>query len=536
MSDPALPGAPPTAGLGANVQSGFMVFLIALPLCLGIAMASGFPPVAGVLTAIVGGLVGTWLGSAELTIKGPAAGLIVIVLGAVQELGQGDPVLGYRRTLAVGVVAAVLQIGLALSRAGVLASGMPPSVVHGMLAAIGVIIIAKQTPVMLGVRGAGGEPLEMLAHLPQYIRQANPSVVAVGGLALALLVLLPRVRALRRVPAPVVVLAMTVPLGLALKFGEAHTYVLGGQAYALGPEWLVQLPGSLVDAVTFPDFSAVGSGASLRYVAMFTLVGSIESLLSVLAVDAMDPRKRVSDLNRDLLATGAGNLLAACVGGLPMISEIVRSKANIDAGANARWSNFFHAVFLLGFVALLPGLLEQIPLAALAAMLVYTGARLASPREFRHAWKVGPDQLLVFGTTFGATLAADLLVGVGAGLAVKLGLHVLRGAELVRLFRNPPTVVREGTSLRIALSGPAVFTNLVAVRALLGTVEPDIEEVVLDLSEVTLVDHTFLDKVNTAAQELPRARLTLVGLQELRPASAHPFASRRRVLGGGQHV
>ncbi len=515
--------------LASDALSGFLVFLIALPLCLGIAMASGFPPVAGVLTAIVGGVVVSHLGSAELTIKGPAAGLIVIALGAVTELGMGDPVAGYRRALAVGVVAALFQIVFALTRAGVVASIMPPSVVHGMLAAIGVIIIAKQTPVMLGVQGAHGEPLEMLMHIPGYVMEANPEVVAIGVLALFLLIVMPRVPVLKKVPAPMVVLLMTVPLGLALHMSEQHTYTLGGHTWELGPAFLVKLPGSLLDAVTFPDFSMIASPISIKYVAMFALVGSIESLLSVIAVDSLDPSKRVSDLNRDLFATGIGNLICSLIGGLPMISEIVRSKANIDAGASSRWSNFFHGSFLLLFVALLPGLLQQIPLAALAAMLVYTGARLASPNEFRHALHIGIDQLAVFATTFLVTLATDLLVGVGVGLALKLVLHVARGASPLALFRNPPRVERNGSSVRIAMTGPAVFTNLLAIRAVFATVDDQVEEVVLDLHDATIVDHTFLEKVHTAAKEFPRAKLQVIGLDALTPASEHPLASRRKV-------
>ncbi len=514
--------------MARDAVSGFMVFLIALPLCLGIAMASGFPPVAGVLTAIVGGVVVSFMGSAELTIKGPAAGLIVIALGAVNELGMGDPVLGYRRALAVGMVAAVVQIVLALTRAGVMASVMPPAVVHGMLAAIGVIIIAKQTPVMLGVQGAHGEPLEMLLEIPHYVAEANPEVLLVGLLSLAVLVLLPLIPALKKVPAPMVALLLTVPLGLVLHFSDAHTYTLANHTYELGPSYLVQLPGNLLDAVTFPDFSVVTSAASLKYIVMFALVGSVEGLLSVIAVDAMDPNKRVSDLNRDLLATGLGNLVCAAIGGLPMISEIVRSKANIDAGATSRWSNFFHGLSLLLFVAFLPGLLQQIPLAALAAMLVYTGARLASPGEFRHAWQIGADQLMVFVATFLVTLATDLLIGVAVGLAVKVVLHIARGANPLLMWRSPATVEREGPRLRIALHGPAVFTNLLAVRKLLSQVDDTVDEVELDVSDATLVDHTFLEKVYLAAQEWESAELIVVGMDSLQAASPHPYACRRR--------
>ncbi len=528
MTQTDTPAAAASPGIASDALSGFLVFLIALPLCLGISMASGFPPVAGVLTAIVGGVVVTFMGSAELTIKGPAAGLIVIALGAVTELGMGDPVLGYKRALAVGAVAAVIQIGIAVTRAGVIASIMPPAVVHGMLAAIGVIIIAKQTPVMLGVQGAHGEPLEMLLEIPHYIGEANPEIVLLGAVSLATLVFLPLIPGLKKVPAPMVALLLTVPLGLALHLGEAHTYTLAHHTYPLGPSFLVSLPGNLLDAVTFPDFSVITSGTSLKYIAMFALVGSVESLLSVIAVDAMDPEHRVSDLNKDLLATGVGNLICALIGGLPMISEIVRSKANIDAGASSRWSNFFHGLSLLVFVALLPGLLQQIPLAVLAAMLVYTGARLASPAEFRHAWEIGADQLAVFGITFLVTLATDLLVGVGVGLVAKLALHVVRGASPLAMFRSPLEVQRDAGCLRIVVTGPAVFTNLLPVRRALHDIDDGVRVVQLDLRRATLVDHTFLEKVHLLANEWPDTELEVLGLDQLEAASEHPYACRVR--------
>ena len=422
--------APRFGDLVQNATSGFLVFLIALPLCLGIASASGFPPVAGVLTAIVGGLISSWMGSAPLTIKGPAAGLIVIALGAVTELGMGDPLLGYQRALAVGVVASVIQVIFAVSRAGVFATIMPPAVVHGMLAAIGVIIIAKQAPVALGAVSHGGEPLEMLAHIPGYIMGANPVVAAVGALALGVLITLnfaSRFPLIKKIPAPLVVLILTVPLAAAYHFSEAHEYTMFGGVHSIGPKNLVQLPGSLISAVTFPDFSMILSPVSIKYVVMFALVGSVESLLSVLAVDAMDPAKRASDLDKDLLAVGIGNLIVSTIGGLPMISEIVRSKANMDAGATSKLSNFFHGLFLLLFVALLPGLLQMIPMAALAAMLLFTGYRLASPRSFRHMWRMGWGHFAPFVVTFALTLGVDLLVGVAAGVVVSVGLRLARG-------------------------------------------------------------------------------------------------------------
>ncbi len=514
----------------ADVKSGFLVFLIALPLCLGIAMASSFPPVAGVLTAVVGGLVVTFVGSSRLTIKGPAAGLIVIALGAVQELGQGDLIVGYRRALAVGAAAAVLQIVFAISGAATAGVAMSPSVVHGMLAAIGVIIISKQLHTVLGVVPHAAEPLELLAEIPHSIANANPEILFLGTLSLLILFGLPRIRAgwARQVPGPMVVLAATIPLGLWFDLDHAHFYSLLSTQFHVGPEYLVQLPGSLLDALAFPDFSALWTATSLKYVIMFALVGTIESTLSVIAVDAMDPRKQPSNLNRDLLGVGVGNLVAAMIGGLPMISEIVRSKANVDAGAESHWSNFFHAAFLLAFVALAPGLLHRIPLAALAAMLVYTGARLASPNEMVHAQSIGRDQLLLFVTTLLVTLVTDLLIGVGAGITLKLVLHLLRGASITDLFATRIEKQRNGDVLCLKLHGVAAFTSLLAVRRALAGIEDEVRHVVVDLSQVKLVDHTFLSRLSGMADEWPNATLEYVGVESLQAVSPHPQAARTR--------
>ncbi len=515
----------------ADLTSGFLVFLIALPLCLGISMASNYPPVAGVVTAIVGGVVVSFLGSARLTIKGPAAGLIVIALGAVTELGMGDPAVGYRRALAVGVIAAVLQIVLALARAGVLGAAMPSSVVHGMLAAIGVIIIAKQAHVALGVTPEGKEPLHLLSEIPHSILGMNPEVALIGFLALAILFLLPmlRVQWLRRIPGPMLALATAVPLGLLFDLEHEHMYRMFSHDYHLGPELLIQLPGSLLGAIVFPDFSMITSAASIKYIVMFALVGSIESLLSVSAVDALDPEKRSSDLNKDLLATGVGNLIVASIGGLPMISEIVRSKANIDNGAKTRMANFYHGAFLLLSVALIPGLLQHIPLAALAAMLIYTGFRLASPNEFLHTYKIGPEQLFLFVSTMIVTLATDLLVGVGVGLVLKVILHVKNGVPLRSLFRTIVSEQREGGRLTLEVHDAAVFTNFLGLQKRLRSIDPDVREVVLDFRNCWVVDHTVLDKIDKLSNEWADRTLEIEGLDEHVAASDHRLAARRRL-------
>jgi MFS superfamily sulfate permease-like transporter len=523
---------PPKPNVGKDLISGFLVFLIALPLCLGIAMASGFPPVAGITSAAVGGILVSFLGSARLTIKGPAAGMIVIVAGAVYELGAGDPIAGYRQALAVGVVAAVIQIVLALVRAASVGAAMPTSVVHGMLAAIGVIIFSKQSHVLLGATPEGKEPLHLLLELPHSIWNANPEIAGIGVSALVLLfglpLLLEKLGRFEKLPAQLVVLLVAVPLGLWFQLDSGHYYSVFQHDYYIGPEYLVSLPGSIVSAVALPDFSNITSAISIKYILMFALVGSIESTLSVLAVDTLDPAKRPSSLNGDLFSVGVGNLISSCIGGLPMISEIVRSKANIDAGATSKYANFFHGVLLLASVALIPHILHLIPLTALAAMLVFVGMRLASPKEFQHMAHLGRDQLAVFLTTMVITLATDLLIGVAAGLVLSFLLNLVRGATPGSLLRADVTGDKSDSTVVVVVRGSAGFRSLMKVRELTGELPVSVTKVRVDLSEANVVSSTFLERLDGIAEEWENAKLELVGLERLRSASAHPHANRWR--------
>ncbi|MBY0400907.1 SulP family inorganic anion transporter, partial [Myxococcota bacterium] len=448
----------------------------------------------------------------------------------VTELGAGDQIVGYKRALAVGVVAALIQIGFALFRVATLGIAMSPSVVHGMLAAIGVIIISKQSHVLLGVVPTAKEPLELLAEIPNSLAHANPQVAMIGVISLLLLFGMPLMpfKAIRKIPTQLIVLAVAVPLGILFNFAQDHSYSFLGATYALGPKALVTLPGSILDAIAFPDFSQITSATSIKYIVMYALVGTIESTLTVLAVDSLDPERKPSDLNRDLFALGVGNLASASIGGLPMISEVVRSKANIDAGARSRWSNFFHGALLLISVAAFPALLHHIPLTALAAMLVFTGTRLASPNEFRHVWHIGPDQLLLFTTTLVVTLATDLLVGVGTGLALKIVLHWVRGASPLTLIRSKVARSQNGQEVRLRLTGAAGFPTILKVRDALHQIDASVSRVVIDLSQVRLVDHTFLNRVEAMGEELSSATVVIEGLDDLRAASDHPHASRRR--------
>ncbi|MGK3983970.1 SulP family inorganic anion transporter [Sorangium sp. So ce136] len=541
MSKPNISGqtaAPPSPSTWKDdLTSGFLVFLIALPLCLGIAMASGFPPIAGVLTAVVGGVVATWLGSAPLTIKGPAAGLIVIALGAVQELGGGDNATGYRRALACIVVAAVTQIAFALVRAGTLGDFFPSAVVHGMLAAIGIIICSKQVHTLLGVTPAAKEPLHLLLEIPHSVLRLNPEIATIGVLSLVILfgypVIAARASWAKKIPAPLLVLAASMPLAYVFDLEHEHTYTLSMTqgTYPIGPKFLVNLPGNLAQAIAFPDFSHVASGPSIKYIVMFSLVGSIESLLSTKAVDSLDPAKRRSNLDKDLLATGIGNLIAGLLGGLPMISEIVRSSANIGYGAKSRLSNFFHGTFLLLFVAFAPGLIHRIPLAALAAMLTFTGIRLASPKEFVKTFRIGKEQLVVFVATTAITIATDLLVGVAAGIAVEMMIYLLYGAPIRGLFRPELEERVEGDRLVLRVKQAAVFSNYLSLK---GRIEKHAgcRTIELDFADSHLVDHTVMANLHDLQGILEREgrTLTVAGLDKHGPMSSHPLAARKRVV------
>jgi len=533
--------------LAHDLPAGLLVFLVALPLCLGISVASGFPPVAGVLTAIIGACITTCISDSELTIKGPAAGLIVIVLGAMQALGHSagvDPVAdtqAYRMTLAIGCVAGVVQVLFGLFRAGVLGDFFPTAVVHGMLAAIGVIIVLKQLPVTVGQKAVGA-PLAILQHMPATLSKANPAIAMIGLTSLSILLVWPALRRwagggpLRRVPAQLAVLLVAMPLGWVLGLGHDHDYSFAGTQYPLGPAFLVNLPRSLGSAIVTPDFSVFSTPATrwigVLWVSMFAIVGSLESLLSAKAIDMVDPWRRKTNLDRDLVAVGVANVVAASIGGLPMISEIVRSKANIDNGARTRFADFWHGVFLLAFVAILPGLVGSMPLAALAAMLVYTGMRLASPHEFISIYRIGREQLLIFGATLVGVLATDLLVGVIFGVGVKFAIHLLNGLSPRTMFKPFLEVFEiDERTVRVDARGSAVFTNWIPFRRQLREIglERGVD-VIVNLEGTRLVDHSVMEGLGELQDEFARAGRTLevVGLESHRALSGHPLATRKR--------
>jgi MFS superfamily sulfate permease-like transporter len=519
----------------SDMLAGFLVFLVALPLCLGISMASGFPPVAGIFTAIIGGIVVSFFGGSNLTIKGPAAGLIVIALGAVEELGKGDPLAGYKLALAAIVVAGIIQIMFGALKSGALGDFFPSAAVHGMLAAIGIIIASKQIHTLLGVQPSGKEPLHLLAEIPHSFSMMNPEIAIIGAVSLAILFGMPLIKNkyVKMIPAPLVVILVAIPLGHYFDLAHEHKYLfLPNHEYMIGPKFLVTLPESLFAAITFPDFSQVFSLTSIKYIVMFSLVGSLESLLSSKAIDTLDPYHRKSNLNRDLLGVGVGNTLAGLIGGLPMISEIVRSSANINNGAKTWWSNVFHGVFLLVFVALFPGLIHQIPLSALSAMLIATGFRLAAPKEFYKTFKIGVEQLVIFLITIAVTLASDLLIGIALGIITKFIIHFANGLPPKQAFKplfsvNTPSE----NEFVVDVFHSAVFSNYLQLKKSLDSL-PRGKKITIDFSNTALVDHTVMENLHHYQHEYKQngGEFIISGLEKHHPVSDHPLAARKAVV------
>ncbi len=404
--------------LRKNLISGFSVSLLALPLCLGIAVASHFPPIAGIITAIVGGLIASFFGSSPYTIKGPAAGMIVVVLAAVMELG-------YEKTLAVGAVAAILQIVIALCRQATVAEKIPGSVIHGMLTAVGLIIVIKQIYVLMGVHHIKVSIPQLFLNLPHALTQMNPLIFLLGCIALLINLTWHKVALSRYIPATLLTLVGIIVVTAYFGFNQDFVYDFAGKIYMVSAEDYIDLPTNVLSAIRFPDFSGILSFTSLKHIFIFTLIGATESLLTVCAVNSIKSDQPPSDLNKDLKSLGIANLVSSLIGGMPMISEIVRTRANIDYGATSSLSNFIHGLLLLFVVLLFPDVMDYTALTVLAAILIVVGLRLGSPREFMDHYRQGWAVFAPFIVTVGMTLYKDLLSGVAFGLILHVGIQLV---------------------------------------------------------------------------------------------------------------
>ena len=479
------------SNLAKDLPAGLVVFLVALPLCLGISLASNAPLAAGIIAGIVGGLVVGVLSGSSTSVTGPAAGLTAVVATQIADLGS------FQAFLVAVIVAGALQIVFGILKGGFLSSFFPSSVVKGLLAGIGIIIILKQLPHLVGY---DADPVgetdfcqldqkNTFTELPAALQMFLPGAALIGLLSVGLLIFWGKVSWLQKSPIP-------GPL-VAVLFGTAVNLVLiqMGHPWAIAPTHLVQVPvaegvSGFLQLFCFPDFSALAKPAVYGAAVTLAVIASLETLLTIEAVDKIDPQQRKSPANRELLAQGAGNMVSGFLGGLPMTSVIVRSGANLNAGAQTKISAIFHGVLLLGCVALLPRWLNQIPLCALAAILIVTGYKLASPKIISQMWKEGKYQFLPFAITVIAIVFTNLLTGILIGLGVSL-LFILYSN-----FRRPIHQVLEkhisGNVMRIELPPQVSFLNRAAMQKSLYAI-PTGGSILIDARNADYIDPDILD-------------------------------------------
>ncbi|MEJ2882938.1 SulP family inorganic anion transporter [Pedobacter sp. GR22-6] len=475
--------------LKRDLPSSIVVFLVALPLCLGIALASGAPLFAGLVTGIVGGIVVASISGSQLSVSGPAAGLTAIVLAAITQLGT------YETFLLAVVLAGGIQLILGLLKGGTIGNYFPSSVIEGMLAAIGLTLILKQFPHALGVDSDffGDESFfqsdneNTFSAIGNALSHLSLAAIVISGLSILVLIVWPKLKKVSMIPAPLVVVVLGTVLAL----------VFQGTSYSLDAKHLVEIPvvnsfSEFTALFATPNFSAIGDSKVWVVALTIAIVASLETLLSIEAVDKIDPIKRVTPTNRELMAQGAGNMLSGLVGGLPLTSVIVRSSANVNAGGRTKMSAIFHGVWLLLSLLFIPGLINMIPLACLAAILLVTGYKLTRIALFKHMYHKGWDQFVPFVVTIIAVLLTDLLKGVAVGMLVSI-FYLLRTN-----MRNPYfyKIQEEGNkkNIRIKLAEEVSFLNKAAIQVVLTNI-PKETNVIIDGSNSRYIDPDVLETI-----------------------------------------
>jgi len=476
--------------LKKDLPASIVVFLVALPLCLGIAMASGAPLFAGILTGIIGGIVVSSISGSQLSVSGPAAGLTVIVFSAIASLGS------YQIFLLAVVIAGFLQIILGFLKAGIVANYFPSAVIEGMLAAIGIILILKQLPHAVGYDTdyegdqsfLQADQSNTFSAINEALSKVTYGAVVISLISLLILIYWPKVKKLSMVPAPVIVVATGILL----------SYFFQSTSLALSADHLVTIPvvnsfNEFTGLFSMPDFSQITNKNVWTVAVTIAIVASIETLLCIEAVDKIDPIKRISPTNRELVAQGVGNIASGMLGGLPMTSVIVRSSVNTNAGARTKVSAIFHGTWLLLSILFIPLLLNQIPLACLAAILLVTGYRLAKIELFKKMWHHGKDQFIPFVVTVLAVVFTDLLKGVAIGMMVGI-FYILRTN-----LRNPYfyKIERNGDKklITIRLAQEVSFLNKAAIQYTL-THLPAESDVIIDGTNALYIDKDVLEIID----------------------------------------
>ncbi|WP_276480675.1 SulP family inorganic anion transporter [Paraflavitalea pollutisoli] len=485
--------------LGSDLPSSIVVFLVALPLCLGIAIGSGAPPFSGLIAGIVGGIVIGSLSGSQLSVSGPAAGLTTIVLAAITKLQV------YEAFLLAVVLAGLIQIALGFLKAGVLGDYIPGAAIKGMLAAIGLILILKQIPHLLGDEAdfEGDEGFKQpdgkntFTAVFYAFKNIMPVAMGIGLLSLAIIIIWEKIskksRVLTLIPSAMIVVVVSVLINEWLKANKPEL--------ALGTAHLVsipiaQTPGEFLSFFTHPDFSHLSNVTVWTSAFTIAIVASLETLLNIEASDELDVYKRVTPTNRELKAQGMGNLVSGLIGGLPLTSVVVRTSANVNAGAKTKVSAITHGLLLLLCVALIPGLLNLIPFASLAAVLIYTGYKLTKPSLYKKFYKKGMDQFLPFVITVVAILMTDLLIGILIGCCVGL-IFVLRSN-----FKSAVFIVNDDNKYLFRLRKDVSFLNKPIIKRKLEEV-PENSYVLIDAARADFIDKDVIEVIEDFQKHAP---------------------------------
>lgn len=501
-----------------DLPAGLSVFLVALPLCLGIALASGAPLYAGLLSGIIGGLVVSLISGSQLAVSGPAAGLTTLVAATIVSMGD------YRLFLLSVIVAGLFQLVLGVLKLGVIANYFPSSVIKGMLAAIGIMLILKQIPLALGYEQPGFWTSGILNlfsdhHLISHFQELN-SLFSKGAIVIALISLvvlmimqLPVAQKFKFIPAPL----LAVVAGIILQ----SLFVSGGSEFALKPSQMVQIPSNIFEQLTLPDLSRIFQHKAIwKDGLIIGLLATLETLLCIEAIDKLDKRNRISPVNRELVAQGIGNITCGMLGALPLTAVVVRGAANVDAGGRTKLSAFTHGLFLLLAVVLIPFLLNRIPYASLAAILLITGYNLTKPKLYRNMWSLGWKQFLPFLLTIVVILATDLLIGVSIGLL--LSVYFIIRNNFKAEYKITRKTINGIESEYIKLNSNVTFLNKVNLRKTLDEV-PEYSVLTIDGSECNFIDYDILEIISEfeAKARERHIELHLTGIERVNISAIH---------------
>ena len=518
--------------LPQNVFAGFVVSLIALPLGLGLAIASEAPPLSGIIAAVAGGIVVALFGGSHVTIAGPGNGLVIVLLAAITTLGGGNLYEGYLFTLAAIILSGGLLFLFGVLRLGAMSEFFPASALQGMLAAIGIGILAKQFHVMLGLTTVPGATVEQLLRIPDSLMLFfgfHPFAGVLGLGSLIFLFLYSRIRNpyFHLIPAP-----MWVVVG-SIGIGYYYTLVLN-KAVPIDTELLIKIPDQLFSSLPRPNFKKIFDINFIGVVFSITLIAVIESLLSIKAVDKLDPKKRRSNVNKDLRALGLASIVSGFLGGLNVVTVIARSSVNANNGGTNRSANFFHAAFLVLFIVLLGDQIQRIPLTALAAILVFTGYKLATPENLIRIYKIGPEQAFIFLITLVTTLFTSLIVGIAVGILFTFIVHLFLRKSFFLFSLNifKPNVLmyleEQSGNYYVSVKNFCSFLNFYRLKKKLDQI-PENEHAIVDFSLCDFVDHTVMEGLHDYQRSFARKNgvFETIGLDIHASETQHPFAVRK---------